>query len=50
MLGNITFSAIVARQVERTLAEEFAGEVDAGRRWRARVLLAINDILLASFA
>lgn len=46
---SFTFSAIVSGQIERTLAIELVGKVNAGGRWRTRVLFAVNNVLVAVF-
>lgn len=46
----ITFSTIVSGQIERTLAVELVRQVDTSSRWRARVFLAVDYVLVAVLA
>lgn len=50
MNKRLTFSTVIASQIEWTLAEEFSSKIDASSRWRAGILLAVDDVFLASFS
>jgi hypothetical protein len=49
MAELLTFSAVITSEIEGALTVELASEVNAGCRWRTRVLLAICNVLITVF-